>query len=80
LYDYWRFDHEKPVKFHKDDCILGVCKEMMDFMAYTEFSRLKKQTQADLVAIIIQHKKDDGKYIEFEQSYSYNDMYGEDED
>lgn len=73
LYDYWRFDHEKPVRFVKEDVIKGVCDEMMDFLAYTQFSKLNLETKADIVATIIKQKKKDGKYIEFEQPYSYED-------
>lgn len=73
LYNYWRFDHEKPVRFVKEDVIKGVCDEMMDFLAFTEFSKLSLETKADIIAIIIKQKKKDGKYIEFDQPYSYED-------
>lgn len=77
MYDYWRFDHEKPLRFVKEDTILGVCEELMDFLAYTQFSKLSIQTKADLVATIISNKKQDWTFTSFEIPYDYSD---EDED
>lgn len=77
-YDYFRFDHERPARFIKDDVILWVCDEMMDFLAYTEFAKQTNATKRDIVAIIIKQKKSDWKYTEFENPYQYE--FDEDDD
>lgn len=71
-YIYWRFDHEKPSRYVAWDVLLWVCKEMMDFMSYTEFSKLTRETKADIVSIIIKQKKEDWTYTEFEKPYTYD--------
>lgn len=78
-YDYYRFDHEKPVRFIKDDIVLWVCSEMMDFLAFTEFSKLKNVVKGEIVATIIKQKKSDWKYTEFENPYQYEFENDDDE-
>lgn len=79
-YIYWRFDHDKPMKMVKWDVILGVCKEMMDLVWYTQFSKLSLDTKMDIVQILIKQKKEDWTFTHFEQKPTYEDMYWDDEE
>lgn len=67
LYNYRKFEHEKPIKIKKWDTILWVCKEIMDVLGYWEFDKQTQQTKAYIVEEIIREKKADKTYIKFEQ-------------
>lgn len=67
LYNYRKFDHEKPIKIQKWDVILGVCKEVMDVLAYREFDKQTNKVKAYIVEELIREKKEDKTFIKFEQ-------------
>lgn len=58
-----KFDDEPPIPLKKDDIVLGICQEMMDWLGYTEFKKQTSDIQADIVSIILQQKKSDWKYM-----------------
>lgn len=58
-----KFEQDPPLPLKKNDIVLWICQEIMDWLGYTEFQKQTRDTQSDIVSIILQQKKSDWKYM-----------------
>lgn len=64
---YWVFGWDSKISKYKDDTLMGICTEVMHIDRYYEFMKLTEEYQRDIIETILNIKKQEWFYNEFER-------------